>query len=71
VARFVFELQLSGESVKRIVFATGRGRRRLLTSGGQPIGQVVLDEDGLHLSIDEASAHMLAEAQIDGASEIH
>lgn len=61
--RFEFELQLSGDTVKKVVFPNGRGRRELLTSGGQSIGHVALTDKGLRVNIIEGAAHMLAEAE--------
>lgn len=63
MTRFVFELQLSGDTCKRVVFPNGKGRRSLTTSRGQEIGIVTLDEDGLKVSIIEGAAHALADAQ--------
>jgi hypothetical protein len=60
--RFVFELCLGGDVVKRVAFTTERGRRELKTSGGQVIGELVLKPGSLRLDIDEDATSELARA---------
>lgn len=63
MGRFVFDLRLGEESVKRVVFGGGSGRRELRTSGGQVIGNLVLKDGELRLDIYEYAAQMLVDAQ--------
>lgn len=57
---FVFELRLGGDTVKRVVFASDRGRRAIRTSGGQQVGTLVLTAQGLKLELDDDTATLIA-----------
>lgn len=63
--RFIFDLRLGEESVKRVVFPGGRGRRELKTSGGYVIGEIVLTPGGLRLDLEDYAAQTLVDAQFD------
>jgi hypothetical protein len=61
--RFVFDLRLGGDSVKRVIFPAGVGRRELRTSGGFVIGKLVFKGNELRLDIDEDATQLLVDAQ--------
>lgn len=59
---FTFELRLGGNTVKRVTFASSPGRRALKTSSGHTVGQLVLNQAGLRLELDDDAASLIAES---------
>lgn len=63
MSRFTFNLQLGGDTVKRVTFPGGTGRRELRTTTGVVIGHLILRNGELRLDLDDYAAQAISDAQ--------
>jgi hypothetical protein len=69
MSNFIFELALGGDSVKRMVFPTGRGKKNLTTSNGAVVGVILVRDGFLRLDLDADIAQAVVDADFDDNPE--